>query len=63
MKCYGLEKNLLCVNCDHDLGHMSLSQGHNKIARYISKIILSSDNLRPVHGFGYVCTVAMTSEI
>ena len=42
---------------------MSLSQGHDTIAWYIIKIQLGSDNLQPRHGFGYVCTVTMTSEI
>ena len=51
------------VNCDLDLGDMSLSQGHETIAWYIIKIQLCSVNLWPRHGFGYVCTVTMTSEI
>ena len=42
---------------------MSPSQGHDTIAWYIIKIQLGSDNLWPGHGFGYVCTVTMTSEI
>ena len=64
MKGNGLEKkNLSCVNCDLDLGDMSLSQGHDTIAWYIIKIQLGSDNLWPGHGFGNVCTVTMNSEI
>ena len=39
------------------------SQGHDTIAWYTIKIQLGSDNLLPGHGFGYVCTVTMTSEI
>ena len=56
-------KKLPCVNCDLDLGDMSLSQGHDTIAWYVIKIQLGSDNLWPGHGFGYVCIVTMTSEI
>ena len=33
------------------------------IAWYIIKIQFGSDNLWPGHGFGYVCTVTMNSEI
>ena len=57
------KKKLPCVNCDLDLGDMSLSQGHDTMAWYIIKIQLSSDILWPRHGFGYVCTLTMTSEI
>ena len=57
------KKFLPCVNCDLDLGVVSLSKGHDTIAWYIIKIQLGSDNLWPRHGFGYVCTVTMTSEI
>ena len=46
-----------CVNCDLDLGNMSL------IVWYIIKIQLGSDNLWPQHDFGYVCTVTLTSMI
>ena len=53
------KKNLPCVNCDLDLGDMSLSQGHDTIAWYIIKIQLGSYNLWP----RYVCTVTMTWEI
>ena len=42
---------------------MSLSQGHDTIVWYIIKIQLGRDNLWPGHGFGYVCTVTMNSEI
>ena len=57
------KKNLPCVNCDLHLGNMSLSQGHDTIAWCIIKILLGSDNLWPGYGFGYVCTVTITSEI
>ena len=42
---------------------MSPSQGYDKIAWYIIKIQLGSDNLWRGHIFGYVCTVTMKSEI
>ena len=56
-------KKWQCLNCDLDLGDMSLSQGHDTIMWYIIKIQLGSDNFWPGHGFGYVCTATMTLEI
>ena len=35
---------------------MSLSQGHDTIARYIIKIQLGSNNLWSGHSYGYVCS-------
>ena len=42
-----------CVNCDHDLGDMTMSQGHDMIVWYtcIIKIKHGSEELWLGHGF------------
>ena len=60
----------VCVHCDHDLGDMTLGQGHDTSfgqRQYVCEI-LSRSNLAvrsygPDTGFGYECTVTTTSEI
>ena len=49
-----VRKKMPCVNCDLDLGDMTLSQGHDKIVWYIITIHFGSEELWPGHGF-WVC--------
>ena len=59
-----------CVQCDLDLGDMTMGQGHDKTFGYGQQLfeILSRSNLGVRSygldtGFGYVCTVTLTLEI
>ena len=61
---------LVCVHCDHEIGYMTLAQGHDTsfVYRQQSCEILSRSNLAvrsygPDTDFQYVCTVTLTLEI
>ena len=60
----------VCVHCDHDLGDMTLGQGHDTSLGHGQQLceILSRSNMAvrsygPVTDFWYMCTVTLTSEI
>ena len=60
----------VCEHCDHDLGDMTLVQGHDtpyghgqQFYEILSRSNLAMRSYSPDTSFGYVCTVALTSEI
>ena len=53
----------LCVNCDLDLGNMTLSEGHNTNVLHIMNINMTVISYGSDTDVGYKCTVTLTFEI
>ena len=67
---YGPTRFWVCVHCDHDIGDMTLGQGHDTSFPHRQTLceILSRSNFAvrsygPDMDFQYVCTVTLTLEI
>ena len=65
MNSYGLDTNLLCRQCDSDLGGMSFGGhdipfDHGQLCEVSSSTKLPLKNYGPDKNFCYVCTMTLT---